>query len=356
MISLVQPDPASQMVDTLFRGRGARTVTSRKRLLTELKDEFLQDFGQFLNHLIYPRHYPPPAVFTSLEEVGNYILTQFATGAVKQNLQNPALGSTVRFEVDESLQAIPWELMLETVYAGEIPFCVGRSIINARQPSNVNPPVRGNGKINTLLVGNPTGDLPAAQEEVTWLADQLRRDIRFEEPVLCIGPDACHRGKLLNVLQRGGFALIHFSGHTKFDGYQSAWQLPQGHDITTDMLTNALQMAPPAFVFSSSCQSGTGGEPQPLQFEDQTFDLPGAFLQAGVDAYVGTLWSIEDRAAHTMVKAFYDAFFAGQSLGECLRRAKWTCKQRGDRSNWPAFILYGDPHIEPGDLFPILGR
>jgi hypothetical protein len=356
MISLVRPDADSQMVDTLFRSRGARTVCSRKRLLTELKDEFMRDFGHLLDHLLYPGSYPAPSVFANLEEAGNYILTQFATGAVKQNLQNPAPGSIVRFEVDESLQSIPWELMLETVYAGEIPFCVGRSIINQQQPSNVNPPVGGNGKIQALLIGNPTDDLPVAAQEVAWLAKRLHQDAHFDEPTLCVGSEQCRRGRLLTLLAKGSFGLIHYSGHTKFDGYQSAWLLPDGHNITTDMLTNALQMAPPAFVFSSSCESGVGGEPMALRYEDQTFDLPGAFLQAGVEAYVGTLWAIEDRAARDFVQTFYNAFFAGHSLGECVRQAKWHCKQRNDQINWPAFILYGDPKIEPGDLFPNMRR
>ena len=46
-------------------------------------------------------------------------------------------------------------------------------------------------------------------------------------------------------------------------------------------LTNAVQMAPPALVFSSSCESAEASEAKPINFEDQTFDLPSAFLQAG---------------------------------------------------------------------------
>ncbi|GAI92346.1 unnamed protein product, partial [marine sediment metagenome] len=45
-----------------------------------------------------------------------------------------------------------------------------------------------------------------------------------------------------------------------------------------------------------------------------------------------------------------------ESIGECMRRAKWESKDRGDQVNWPAFILYGDPRNRPGDLFPALQK
>jgi len=168
----------------------------------------------------------------------------------------------------------------------------------------------------------------------------------------------CQPGPIVSALGRGIYGLIHYSGHTKYDGYRSSWQLADGKTITTDRLTSALQMAPPAFVFSSSCQSAAGGEPQPIQYENQTFDLPSAFLQAGVEAYIGTLWEVEAVAARRFVEEFYEAFLSGEhNLGECLRLAKWACKQdeqREDRINWLSFILYGDLHLRAGDLFPAL--
>jgi len=358
VISLLNPQP--QVISTLFRGRGARIVTAQKRLLSEIKAEFMDDFGRYISHRLHPNQYPVSGVFGDLEEVGNHILSQFTTLMIKTYLQNPPQGSTILLVVDDNLKAIPWELMLETAYAGEIPFRVGRSIVSPQQPSNVNPPVRGggraDGRINALLIGDPTDDLVETRNEVQILEKRLQQDGRFEVDVL-MGSRRCKRTRLLNALASGQYALIHYSGHSHFDGFQSAWQLKDGKNITTDMLTNALQMAPPALVFSSSCQSAVGGEPQPIKYEDQTFDLPSAFLQAGVEAYVGTLWEVESLGARLFAEQFYDAFLSGEhNLGECLRRAKWDSKQRGDRINWPAFILHGDPHTEPGDLLPALRK
>jgi O-acetyl-ADP-ribose deacetylase (regulator of RNase III) len=359
VISLLSP--RRQVIRTMFRGRGARVITAQKQLPAAVKDEFMRSFSGYISHRLRPTQDTDAdsGVFRDAEEVSKYILTQFTTVAIKRYLDSPRQGSTIFFMVDDNYKDIPWELMLESVYAGEIPFRVGRSIVSQQEPHSIRPPVRGIRKIKALLIGNPTGDLDEASHEVQSLADRLRRDARFEAPDVLIGPEHCRRIRLLNALAGGRYGLVHYSGHTRFDEEQSAWHLKDG-DITTDMLTNAVQMAPPAFIFSSSCESAVSAEAQPITYEDQTFDLPGAFLQAGVEAYVGTLWAVDALAARLFTKEFYDAFLSGEhNLGECLRRAKWARKQQEEREgqiNWLAFILYGDPHIEPGDLFPAMRR
>ena len=43
-------------------------------------------------------------------------------------------------------------------------------------------------------------------------------------------------------------------------------------------------------------------------------------------------------------------------LGECLRLAKSNIKGANTRTDWLAFILYGDPHVLPAELFPTLAQ
>lgn len=353
-IRLESPQPGTISVG-LRRGRGPRSVSAQKELLPAIKDEFKKGFGLYINHQLHPVRNPDPGVFQDIESVASYILAQFTTSAIKSYLQDPPPDSTVLIEMDDALKDLPWELMLEAAYAGQIPFQVGRIIASQQEPHNIRPPVRGTNKVKALLIGDPVGDLDEARNEVLALAGRMRSDPRFEEPDVCIGPEQCQRIALLQILGSGQYGLIHYSGHTHFNGYTSAWQLKDGNDITTNLLTNALQMAPPALVVSSSCESAVGGEPQPVRYEDQTFDLPSAFLQAGVEAYIGTLWEVESLVARRFIETFYDAFLdEGPHLGECLRRAKMACKERGDLVNWLAFILYGDPHIAPADLLPAL--
>jgi hypothetical protein len=358
LLNVAEPR-GSQTIRAMFRGRGARIITAQKELNPDDKRDFMVGFGSCIDHLLRPIAHPDPGWLQDPTQAGNYILTQFATSEIKSYLQNPPPESTILFEVDDALKDIPWELMLETAYAGEIPFRVGRRIIG-QQPANVSPVVRGPDKIKALLIGDPTDDLVEARTEVEWLADRLRGHDRFEEPDILLGSARCQPGPLLTALGSKQYGLIHYSGHTKYDGYRSAWQLKDGRTITTDRLTSALQMGPPALVFSSSCESAAGGAPGSVRYENQTFDLPSAFLQAGVEAYIGTLWEVEASPARRFVEDFYDVFLSGeQNLGECLRRARWARKQDeqyADRINWLSFILYGDPHLTPGELFPAMRK
>ncbi len=107
-------------------------------------------------------------------------------------------------------------------------------------------------------------------------------------------------------------------------------------------------------VVSSSCQSAAGVAGQAARYENQTFDLPSAFLQAGVEVYVGTLWSVVSRAAERFVEGFYGGFLSGKSLGVCLQQGKRAIRGSSVRTDRLAFIMYGDPHARPGELFPAM--
>jgi hypothetical protein len=140
---------------------------------------------------------------------------------------------------------------------------VGRCIISQQPPQNIKPPMRGLRKIKPLLIGDPTDTLEESRGEVLDLAKRMRQHRSFDEPDVLIGSEQCQSIRLLNALNSGRYGLIHYSGHTRLDGERSAWQLKDG-SLTTDMLTSALQVAPPAFVFSSSCESVAGGEIRPI--------------------------------------------------------------------------------------------
>jgi CHAT domain-containing protein len=104
--------------------------------------------------------------------------------------------------------------------------------------------------------------------------------------------------------------------------------------------------------------------PDERRYENQTFDLGSAFLKAGVQAYVGTLWSVEAEPASSFSLAFYSALLRGELLGKCMRLAKNACMAteksiHNDRPptqliNWLAFVLVGNPRIRPHALLPAL--
>jgi O-acetyl-ADP-ribose deacetylase (regulator of RNase III) len=354
VISLLPGEANS--IRTMFRSRGARILTAQKPLPPDFKAEFLNQYRQYIDCVVHGSvDTQNEVIFRNADEVGNLILTQFTTVGIKRYLQNPPDKCTVLFLVDETLQEIPWELMLEAAYVGEIPFLVGRSIVSMQPAQNTRPPVRGSSHVKALLIGDPTGDLEDAEYEIEYLEKIFKGDPRFIDPVVLLGKKDCGRMNILKELSSGKYGLVHYSGHSVYRGSQSAWQVGDGY-LTTELLTNAIQMAPPAIIFSSSCSSARSEGVHSPVYENQAFDLPGAFLQAGVETYIGSLWNVESNAAREYVEFFYSAFLDGRhNLGECVRRAKWELKQVPDKSHndWLAFILYGDPHIYPHDLFPL---
>ncbi len=349
--------PGRNVIRTVFQGRGARVLTADKRFLQKDKERFMRNFQGYIQARFRPGD-GDDSVFAETEEISNYILTQFATVAVKRYLRNAPRPSSVTFLIDEAHADLPWELMLEAAYAGEIPFRVGRTIVSKRAAQYVLPPMRGIRKVKPLLIGDPAGDLEAAAVEVEELAQVFRGHPQFfEEPDVLVGTEQCRSIQLLNALSSGRYHLVHYAGHARFEGSQSAWQAADG-ELRTDQLTNAIEMAPPAFVFGSACESAEGGAAGAARYEGQSFDLPGAFLQAGVEVYIGALWPVDATRARLFARSFYERLVTGKcELGECLRFAKWARKQEEEREgliDWLAFVLYGDPQIEPGELFPIM--
>lgn len=70
---------------------------------------------------------------------------------------------------------------------------------------------------------------------------------------------------------------------------------------------------------------------------------PAGFLEAGAGAFIGPLWSINDKACLHVTQAFYGEAFNGSiPLGKVLKkiRARWVAE---DNLTYPAYVLYGDP-------------
>ena len=347
-ITLFRSEP--QLLRTIFRSGAAQVVTAHSPFTAEQESEFLQAFDTFIRRELTGRGAAEASDFADLETVGEWI-RRLMTGRVRKYLENPPHGSTVNLVVEGQLVQLPWELMLERARASGVGCNLGRSIMTEFQGGERRA-ARREGKIKALLIGDPTDDLPLAREEVEQLKRRLSRHPSFENPDALVGSEQI--GSVLSLesrMQQGEYGLVHYSGHSRLQGSDSAWQLNTGA-FTTHRLTAALTEAPPAIVFSSSCESAAGGEMKPPRYENQTFDLPGAFLAAGVQAYVGTLWSVGSNGAMLFAEAFYDALLnAEQTIAECLALAK-EARMAEDGINASSFVLYGDPHSRLSDWFP----
>lgn len=357
-VSLICPKP--DVIRTVFQARSALVPMADNAFTKQAKAKFMKNYLALIDHRFRGGELGD---FADIRAVSQYILTQFTDDAIKEYLRSVPERSTFSLLIDESYKEIPWELMLEAVYEGEIPFQVGRTIVG-RQVSRTSPPVRSGRKVKALIIGNPTGDLPEAEKEAAEIAGLLGSYPQIFEPATVLLGKKDGRSLHITGALSQGYDLIHYSGHTEYAGSQSAWRVADDR-IKTDSLTKALKgpkALPPALVFSSSCESAASAAAKPLKYQAQAFDLPGAFLNAGVEAYVGSLWPVEETAARRFAVDFYNHFILSArsepiTIGECLRRARWQRKQEETpegRINWLAFVLYGDPHLTPGELLPAM--
>ena len=155
-----------------------------------------------------------------------------------------------------------------------------------------------------------------------------------------------------------GCHVLHFAGHAvlserRGDLGQSGWLLEGSIEAPTDFLrASSLEgfwsEAAPLVVFANACVSGRGSAESLRQraYSDGALGLAQAFLSAGVENYLGTVWeSPDNEATIEFASAFYREFFAGNTIGRAVRAAREFCGgESGDEDlTWARYVLFGDP-------------
>ena len=71
----------------------------------------------------------------------------------------------------------------------------------------------------------------------------------------------------------------------------------------------------------------------------------------GARAVVAAGWAVNDAAARTFARTFYDLLFDGWNYGEAVAGAREaTFKAHGDTNTWGAYQCYGDPSFSLGPI------
>ncbi|NCC34769.1 MAG: CHAT domain-containing protein, partial [Chloroflexia bacterium] len=159
--------------------------------------------------------------------------------------------------------------------------------------------------VHLVGVGNPTRDLRYAGAELAAICDLLpvgaatvlyeheaRRDALWQAlPSATIGHFSCH----------GSFAT---------DPLDSALHLAEEDRITLRDLVagDTAALANLQLVVLSACQTAITDF---QRLPDESIGLPGGFLQAGVPAVIGTLWSVDDLSTALLMHRFYEFYLYG---------------------------------------------
>ena len=177
-----------------------------------------------------------------------------------------------------------------------------------------------------LAVGDPQGDLPAAQEEARRLAGAI------EGSQLLLGGQATVDAFTASASKH---RLIHLAAHAEFNSVQLA---PSGSGPGTLTADDVYRMTLGAeLVTLSACSSGLGK----TLIGDELLGLPREFLVAGASSVISSLWDVEDQATASLMLNLYMSL-GKKNKRDALREAQRAIKQtRPHPFYWGAFYLTG---------------
>jgi CHAT domain-containing protein len=164
-----------------------------------------------------------------------------------------------------------------------------------------------------------------------------------------LGADAQEQS--LKSEQLESFRYLHFAAHGYFDEEEPARSgivLSQAGDSSSDGLLQAPEIMRlrlnADLVTLSACQSGLGR----VLAGEGVLGLTRAFLYAGAQSVVVSLWNVNDVATAELMKHLYTNLRAGQPRDQALRQAKLTLMKTPNSPwkhpyFWAPFIFIGDP-------------
>ncbi len=227
---------------------------------------------------------------------------------------------------------LPWSVLMERVgwrtSAGKplplvtLPALGVLSRLRRRPYAHIGP---------ALVVGNPTSNLPYAEDEAREVA------ARFGTVPL-LGSAATKEAVLSHLVDA---SLIHLATHAFFDPnnpLESGIVLANGVLTARAVLQHRLHAD---LLVLSACESGQVGS---LGGEELA-GLSQAFLQAGVRSLLVSLWQVNDPATATLMQAFYTSRQEGADKAQALRQAMTQLQQNLHWAHpyyWGAFVLLGD--------------
>jgi CHAT domain-containing protein len=192
------------------------------------------------------------------------------------------------------------------------------------------------------LSGISLHDLPQTREEVEEIGKIVGHD-----SVVLLGKDATEAAFKKEPLDQ--FRILHLAVHGFADTQypeRSALVLGKDPNSTDDGLLQVREIIRlklnAELATLSACDTGNGK----LQGEEGVSNLVEAFLVAGAQSVVASLWSADDTSASALMEHFYQHLATGETVSSALRNAKLEMLSKfGNNLNpyyWAAFISVGE--------------
>jgi len=165
--------------------------------------------------------------------------------------------------------------------------------------------------ISKPVAGQPA--LPNVAQELEAVDGLLGGQVLLDEAFL--------RADLRESPEDRSFGIVHIATHAQFsarpeDTYLLAWDGRLGLDeLSEDVGLFRFRDEPLELLTLSACETARGDERAGL-------GLSGVAVKAGARSVLGSLWSVNDPAATTLVEVFYARLMAGDSRAQALRAAQ----------------------------------
>jgi hypothetical protein len=277
----------------------------------------------------------PENIAETLSTIGSDLYEELFPRELKEIWEHNIRGKVKSIMIISDEPWIPWEIIKPSyeTETGEIKeegflcetYLLTRWIAGPSPPSLIEIS-------RSALIAPAESELPSVQQEVTFLKTRLK-NIEEIKPRL----RTVHK-----LLKEGGFHLIHFACHGKFDPEaheQSIVYLDGNDELKSRDISGRKENfgKDKPFVFINACQTARGD-----------FSLVGIgswakeFIEANSSGFLGSSWEVNDELAYRFSTSFYSALLQGKTIGEAMRNARLEIRKEFDPT-WLAYALYADP-------------
>jgi tetratricopeptide (TPR) repeat protein len=179
-----------------------------------------------------------------------------------------------------------------------------------------------------VVLADPRGDLPGASREAREVAARLH-----------VLPRTAGAATLERLRQASRADVLHLATHTGL-GPQGPWLALAGGEVTAERVVTG-KIAPRLVVLAGCASAARRGK-------GMWGSLGAAFLVAGSQAVLASLWSVEDQEARELVLRFYAQGGTGEPASALARAQRALIAEGKAPSVWAPFVVFGSDR-PPGE-------
>jgi hypothetical protein len=250
--------------------------------------------------------------------------------------------------LDETAARYPWELLVDPRDGGAEPLALRVPLLRQLRTRTFRPRPETSAGNGALVIGDPkTGGwldpLPGARAEAEAVAESLTGSGYATTHL-----DRPSAKAAFQALLASRYRVLHIAAHGVYE-YEVDGKPTTGIALGKELVLSPSAIAGmdpiPEFVFINCCHSGYIHEA--TQARKLAANVSTQLIREGVRAVIAAGWAVDDDAALTFARAFYQAMMQGSRFGEAVHAARCTTHAQHPASNtWGAYQCYGDPDFK----------